>query len=423
MPPVPPSDPDGADRSTASGFDDLDAEERAERLEAALMGLHHLASLGRLVPRIAHDLKNELMVIQGNAALLEMAAARGGEPEAVDELASLAAIGSASARAGALIDQLRLHAHHGRLELLPVDVAQLVAQVRDVLVLSVPPGIELRLDVASGLPPVLADAGRLRELLLDLVGNAAEAMVDQGRVTVRARLADGHVELSVEDDGPGIEDRWRARVTESLFTTKPGHTGLGLSIVQDTVLAHDGTFGLVSSPAGTTVCVGLPAAIGASLAPLARESVVGATAPRAVASVAPRRGQEQVGGTVLVVDDDESLRTLVRRVLRPVGVTVLEAASSDEAISQHREHADIDLVLLDLSMPGRGGDAVHRELRDADPGLPVLILTGYSAPETRARFPDDAEVTLIHKPFDIYELRALVTTLLATNRGRVRERR
>ena len=408
-----------ADRDPVPGYDDLDAEDRADRLEGELLRGHHLAVLGALLPRFVHDLKNELMVIDGNATLAAMAPGPGDDGRRGTD--HLSEIRRAAARAASLADQLRRHARRGRLDVVPVDIATVLAQARELLGLVVPTGVTLRVDVAGGVPAVLADADRLREVIVNLVANASEAIVATGRagsVTIRSEVDGDRVVLVVTDDGEGIDPAHLDLVAEPLFTTRPGRAGVGLAVVQDTLLALDGTLSFASTSNGTSARVSLPVAAGAPV--MADDATATADPDVPTPTASTRAPNDGVSGTVLIVDDDDSLRILVRRVLDPMGVTVVDAADGDLALTIQREGPEIDLVLLDVTMPGRDGDEVFRAMRAVDPGLPVVVLTGYSDQETRARFPDDAGIAFLHKPFDIHDLRSLVAASLSAAAGRGR---
>jgi CheY-like chemotaxis protein len=246
--------------------------------------------------------------------------------------------------------------------------------------------IELVCAPAADLPPVLADEAQLRQVLLNLVLNARDAMPHGGRITVSTkadnRFGAGHsgVSLMVEDTGCGMDDDTRAHLFEPFFTTKsPGHgTGLGLVTVKRIVSEAGGTIGIKSETGrGTGIEVTLPA-IEAS-------------------PVAGTPQQSRAGQTILLVDDHSSARNSIQRVLHHAGYRVLQASGGRRALkvfaeSEHR----VDLLIADWMMPGMSGQELVAKLRQQNSELRVLLISGYHNPKDAK---PDASVELIRKPF------------------------
>jgi two-component system, cell cycle sensor histidine kinase and response regulator CckA len=228
---------------------------------------------------------------------------------------------------------------------------------------------QLRIHVApAGLSPtVRIDRTHLEQIVLNLVVNAGEAMVAAGHVDVWLEQRDDVVVLRVVDDGPGLDPAVAAHVFEPFFTTKAGHggTGLGLSTVYSIVTSADGTITLTSEPGhGATFEIVFPRAAPPAPAP---------AAPPPAAVVDPTEE------TILLVEDDPSVRRLTTAVLQQHGYRVISAGDAEEATSLFLEHrADIGLLLSDVMLPGRSGPQLAAELLRQRPELPVLFLSGYA---------------------------------------------
>jgi CheY-like chemotaxis protein len=267
-----------------------------------------------------------------------------------------------------------------------------------------------------------ADVGQLQQVLMNLVINAAEAIGERGgTVTVatgtrsvagsdrslwRASgqpLAPGrYVSLEVRDDGPGMDAETVERVFEPFFTTKFTGRGLGLAAVLGVVRGHRGAVSVQSAPGEGTVFRIL-------LAPSAQSASPGAEKP-AEAS----RG----GLTVLLIDDEEVVREMVGEVLEQEGASVLRAEDGAKGVAVFRErHAGIDAVLLDLSMPGLTGEETFGRLREIDPGVPVILSSGYDRDEAKGRFGAGSPAGFIQKPYRPEQLMAEIGRCLRRSSG------
>jgi CheY-like chemotaxis protein len=274
----------------------------------------------------------------------------------------------------------------------------MAGEIAELLRASVPRQIELRLELGAGLPPVEGDPAQLRQVVLNLVTNAADSIGPlPGSITLRTRrrtVAAGervecvlgatagpgeYVELSVADTGCGMDAETRSHIFDPFFTTKAAGRGLGLAATAGIVRAHGGALELHSAPgAGSSFVMLLPAAGFTDEPPLPAEPPLGAG-----------------GGVVLVVDDQPSVRQVVALMLEWHGYTALSAAGGLEALEVIASHPEIGLVALDMTMPGIRGSVLLDELRRARPGLPVLLMSGYA--EQAA--PVGEGVSFIQKPF------------------------
>jgi two-component system, cell cycle sensor histidine kinase and response regulator CckA len=388
-------------------------EEERKRLEEKLRQTAKLESLGILAGGIAHDFNNLLTGILGNASLaLEEAAPGSGIAELLRSMVQ------ATERAAALAYQMLAYSGRGQFRLEYVDLSALVAETLTLIESALGKAIRLNLEIAPALPFVHGDPSQLQQIVMNLAINAAEAVDNKGEVSVRTGTAelDGtrhpndvfviqgtpapagkYVFLEVRDSGGGMDAETLQRIFDPFFTTKSTGRGLGLAAVLGIVRSHQGTMRISSSPGrGTTFAVYLPAC---DREPSDAESET--QSPRAM------------GGIVLVVDDEQYVRETIRRTLELAGYTVVCAAGSAEAMQlfQSLGH-QIELAIVDLTMPGEGGGEVVRRLRHHDPNLKVIASSGYAEAEVKAGFGDMMDAFL-PKPYRSDQLRDIVATVLA----------
>jgi two-component system cell cycle sensor histidine kinase/response regulator CckA len=393
---------------------DVTALKRAEQeridIERRLLEGQKLESLGMMAGGIAHDFNNILTSVLGNASLARSLVAG----EAGDHLAQ---IENAARRAADLCAQLLAYAGKGKLVTERVNLSELVRGTASLLEVTISKNTRLELQLAGQLPPVLADITQLRQIVMNLVINAADAIGEMpGRITVRTfacqadpalfQQAQGrpelpagpYVALEVTDNGSGMSPETIARIFEPFFSTKFSGRGLGLAAVRGIVQSHQGALFVESQPgAGAIFRLLLPATQGPA---------VPSAPPLAVPAAAPAR----LNGLVVVVDDEETVRGVVADVLETFGATVLPAAGGEEALGLLRAHGDrVALVLLDLTMPGLSGEETLRRFRLMNVRAPVILMSGYSETETMTRTRDLGVAGFIQKPFEIATLLARVT--------------
>ncbi len=392
--------------------DQQTATELAQRVEQ-LRRAQKLEAVGRLVGGIAHDFNNILMVIQGSANLILM-----NEDEANPWRSDLEEIVRATRKAGELTGQLLAF---GRKQVLRPKVVNLNSAIEDVhrmLRRVIGEDIELHMELAARLWNVRADPGQLEQVILNLLMNARDAMPDGGRVTMRTdnveispadaashtyKVALGsYVRLTVSDTGIGMTDRTLARIFEPFFTTKRtgAGAGLGLSMAYGFVKQSGGYIWATSSPgAGSRFEIRLP-----------RVDEPAEAATPAISARIPRGS-----GRILLVEDEEPVRMVTRRILEQGGYEVIEAGGGIEAIERFEETADeIDLVLTDIVMPQMGGRELARRLRERSPTLPVIFMTGYADDRQLRREGDRTGIPMIHKPFDSEVVLGRIAAILAT---------
>jgi NO-binding membrane sensor protein with MHYT domain/nitrogen-specific signal transduction histidine kinase/CheY-like chemotaxis protein len=368
----------------------LENEERrreAQKLEA----------LGQLAGGIAHDFNNILTAINNYAAFVSASL-----PPGAPEQADLDGIREAADRAAALTAQLLAFGRRQIVQPVVLDLREVLGEAGRLIRRLIGEHIKVEVEAAPLLSPVLADRAQLIQVVLNLAINARDAMPGGGTLTIEARevrLSEEYarvhlgvdpgryVELAVSDTGLGMTPEVKARIFEPFFTTKPRGvgTGLGLSTVFGIVKQSGGHIYVYSEPGrGTTMKVYLPRAAGAP----------------AVAD--PRKELRQVPGreTVLVVEDDASIRALVERVLARHGYTVLVAGTPGEAIVLVGEPGrPIDLLLTDVMLPEMSGPELAKILGGARPGLPVVYMSGYTDTTVIRGGQLDSGATFIPKPF------------------------
>lgn len=390
------------------------AEQEKLAMERRLLAAQKMESLGVLAGGIAHDFNNILTAVLGNASLARHDATAG---RPIDR--SLEQIEHAARRAADLCQQMLAYAGKGQIVTAHVDLSALVRDTSALIEVSISKNTRLELDLADGLPPVLGDETQLRQIVMNLVINAADAIgTNPGRIAIRtyAREADatllrsalGHPELpagtyaglEVTDNGCGMTPETLARIFEPFFTTKFSGRGLGLSAVLGIVQSHHGALYVESTPGvGSTFRLLLPAKEGAKARPIANEAS-GTAAVR-------------LRGTVLIIDDESGVRDIAAMVMETHGATVLRAASGEEALAILRDPAcAVSLVLLDMTMPGMGGEEALLRLREIHPRLPVILMSGYSENQAMQRSANLGVAGFLKKPFEIEALLATVKPLL-----------
>jgi PAS domain S-box-containing protein len=374
------ADPDIA----AVVFNHRDITERkaAEQIEEKLRESAKLESLGILAGGIAHDFNNLLTGILGGASMLVEALPRESPLFPVAEL-----IMQGSERASQLTRQMLAYSGRGTFVIEPLDLSQQVREIVALVTASAPKNVRVELELEESGLAVEADRGQLQQLVMNLAINACEAIAREGTVTVRTRragldrprrsllgdLAPGdYVSLQVQDTGAGMDEATQKRIFEPFFSTKFTGRGLGLSAVLGIVRSHGGGIEVHSKPGeGTLFTIFFP---------LRGRGVLAVNGNGAAPVCAP-------SGLVLVVDDEELVRSTASAALQHHGFRVLACADGQEAVDQfRRRHAEISLVLLDMTMPGLSGEETLELLKAIDPAGPVLVSSGYSEEEARARF-------------------------------------
>ena len=385
-----------------------DEEERVE-LASRAQHAQKLESLGALAGGIAHDFNNLLLTILGNASLAREDAEPG------SRLArQLTDVEEAATRASQLCKQLLAYSGKGRFVMQALDPNQRLREVVHLLDVAVTRGATIHLDLEPDLPAVLGDPAQFDQALMNLVTNGSEAIGDRrgvisietGRVDLEAGGLDAmlhaersepgpYVRVAVSDTGCGMEASELQRVFDPFYTTKSTGRGLGMAAVLGIVRGHGGAIRGRSEPdRGATFELFFPAAEGIEAAPTPRPELTGEW-----------RGH----GTVLVVDDEASIRALVRGILEPLGFRVRTASDGDEALRLFVQHEqEVTLVLLDLTMPVLSGEETFRALQRIRGDVPVILTSGYSRTDMADRFTGTGLAGFLQKPYRPGELVAAI---------------
>ena len=407
-----------APRRFAVVFHDVTDQKRAEeenrRLEEQVRQTQKLESLGVLAGGIAHDFNNLLMAVLGHAELaLQHITPKSPARE------SLAEITTAAQRAAGLCRQMLAYAGKASFSLERVELRELVEEMAGLLQTPISKKAILNLNLERELPPIQADPSQIRQILMNLIINASEAIGDRSgvitvsvastrcdeeylrRTELRESLGPGlYVHLEVTDTGSGMDAETRSRIFEPFFSTKFIGRGLGLAAVVGIVRAHKGALKVYSEPGkGTTFKILFPALMEGEDAARSPES----SAP------APLRGK----GTILLVDDEESLIALGSRMLEHLGFSVLTAADGLQAVELYRDRGkEIDLVLMDLTMPHMDGTEAFGELRRLNPDVRVVLASGYSHKDVAGRFAGKGLAGVLQKPYTLLNLRETLAGLV-----------
>ncbi len=371
-----------------------DVTDRKE-LEERVLQSSKLESVGRLAAGVAHDLNNMLTPVFGYA---RMALEEAGPDTPSREW--LGQVLRSTERARGLVAQLLAFGRRQTLHLETLDVNEAVREFRDTYGRLLRENIRMALDLEPGLPPVEADRSQLQQILVNLSVNAQDVMEDGGTIHVRTRAAslgeDGApaIELRVWDTGPGIDQELLPRVFEPFFTTK-GHgrgTGLGLPSVHGAIRQMGGEIEAgTAADGGFEVRMVLPAADGSAPVPAAEPAPSGAAGLR----------------RIVVVEDDDAVRSLLARALAKMGVDTDTFASAEDFFDVLPELERPDLLLTDVVLPGADGPAVRDRALERFPGLPTLFTSGYSREVLRGRT-QDGDPAVLTKPFTLEELREAV---------------
>jgi two-component system cell cycle sensor histidine kinase/response regulator CckA len=389
-------DQDGIVRGVSHVARDI-SERKA--LESQLLQTQKLESLGVLAGGVAHDFNNLLTGILGNASLVADSLLPSNPNRRILEECV-----NAAERAAHLTRQLLAYAGKGKFVIEAVNLSSLVKEISSLVQTSIPRKVQVRLELQEDLPAIEADTGQLQQVIMNLVINAAEAIVDDvGLVVVttaeqevnerysatvwgNAELRPGrYVTLEVHDSGCGMDEATLQRIFDPFFTTKFTGRGLGLAAVSGIMRGHKGAMKVYSVPGkGTTFKLLFPA------------TGVVMTSPSRTTLASDAHGS----GTILVVDDEEIVRDTARNTLERYGYRILIAKDGREAIELFREVPDeIALVMLDLTMPYMNGEEVLRELQAIRPPVRVLLSSGFNEVEAVRRFTGKGLAGFIQKPY------------------------
>ncbi len=386
-------------------------EQERQRLLEQLRHGQKMESLGKLAGGVAHHFNNLLQGILGHTSLaLEKLSPHSESHESVSAVQRIAQ------RAANLSSQMLAFSGRGKFVVKTTDLGKFLRETEHILRVTVGGAAELRVIPPPALLRVNVDVSQLRQALVQLVTNAVESISGRGGVvavsagtmhcdadflaTVACRedLAENdYIYVDVEDTGKGMDEETRQRAFEPFFSTKHAGRGLGLSTVLGVAAGHRGGVRIDSSPGnGCTVRLLLPTA------DVARQTHERQQTP----------GEWRGSGTVLLADDEDVVLAVVEQMLRHMGFDVITARDGSEAVEIIRERENgIRLVVLDLIMPRMGGIEAFRWIRELQPGLPVVVSSGYNE-ENAEDLPEELASRFLKKPYEIAELRSMLRTIL-----------
>ncbi|MFP5350998.1 MAG: ATP-binding protein [Actinomycetota bacterium] len=396
------------------------AQEEKASLEAQLHQSQRLESIGQLAGGVAHDFNNIISVISNCATFvldeLEEWELEGNKRGVIDDTKEIL---QASDRAASLTRQLLVFSRRDVIEPTILNMNDVIRNLENLLRRAVGTQVEVTLDLDPEIDLVRADSGQMEQILLNLAINARDAMEGEGRLSIRTRQVDllesdtdaalerrsgPHVELCVSDSGPGMAPDVVERAFDPFFTTKPKGqgTGLGLATVYGIVKGAGGRVTIESAPGqGATFVIHLP--VDPEPEELGADQSVSAAAADAL------HGNERI----LVVEDEDPVRTVTARILENAGYEVLQAANAPEALSMILAGGErLDLLLTDVLMPGMSGIELAEEVAREAPGLRVIFMSAYAESMAGSRGAGHAEAPLVQKPFDRPTLLAQVRQVL-----------
>lgn len=387
------------------------ANQEKIELEEQLRQSQKMEAIGRLAGGVAHDFNNLLTAIEGYSEIV-LNAIRPTDPLRKD----VEEIRKAADRATALTQQLLAFSRKQSIEPRVMDLNERILDSQTMLERVVGEDIELALDLCEATPLILADPHQIDQVLLNLVANARDAMPEGGKLMISTGFSPGRREearllpdprgdevvvLTLQDSGMGMDEATRKRIFEPFFTTKEKGkgTGLGLATVYGIVQQNSGSITVHSDEGqGTAFEICFPRSTGGQ--PVAEPNTVTTGRPRG-------------RGTILLVEDEATVRSLTRKVLSAAGYTVIEAEGGNEALSASADcEGEIDLLLTDVIMPILNGKELHQKLIESRPALKVLFMSGYTEDVISTRGVIEAGLPFIQKPFSIEKICQKVAEVL-----------
>ena len=384
---------------------------RQRKLADQLRQAQKMEAVGTLAGGISHDFNNLLQVIEGYTQLLLLNKS-GDDPE----YQSLEAIQEACDRAAQLVRQLLLFSRKGATERKPLDINHEVEQARKILERTIPKMIDIEVHSGSRLWTVEADPVQIEQILLNLGSNAADAMPDGGRLIIETENAylgedfairhweaepGNYVLITVSDTGCGMDEETIKHIFEPFYTTKGIGKGTGLGLAS--------VYGIVKSHGGHITCSSEPGRGAAFKIYLAAAEQKEACKENAVKESVLTGGRE----TILLVDDEDSVRDVAFHALQRFGYAVLTAPSGEEALDVYvKRQNEIDLVIMDIGMPGMGGSKCLREIMRINPAAKVVIASGYSFNKQVKDIWEAGAAGFIGKPYRLADFLNEIRTIL-----------
>jgi len=391
-------------------------EESMRILERKFQDSQKMAGLGLLASGIAHDFNNLMTVVLGNAelALLDCG---GSDDGVLDE------IKRTTLRAAELANQMLVYTGKTTVVVDNINLSSVVKEMGSLLDVSISKKVNIQYCLTDDLPPIRGDISQIRQVAMNLITNASEAVGDHSGVIaisiheVNLRVGElknifppGHVlegpyvQLEVSDTGDGMSEETLQKIFDPLFTTKVTGRGLGLASLLNAVQRHNGAVEVKSEVGqGTVFRIYFPV----------EESATDV----AVTDVPELDGEWHGFGTVLIADDEEAIRDITTSLLERLGFQVITAADGFETVDLYTEHAEeISVLLMDINMPRLNGMEATLRIRHINPKVPVLFMSGYPREQVMDRFGQQPHTDFIKKPFQSAELAAAVRNVVETRR-------
>ncbi len=374
-------------------------------LELQLIRAQKMESLGQLAGGIAHDFNNVLGIIMGSLDLLQ----REEMSDRTKKLVDMAK--KASERGSEIVKRLLIFARAEETRLVPVSLSSIIDETLSILEHTLEKNIVIKKNLCDTSDVIFGNKEQLTQMIINICMNARDAMPSGGILTLSLEKKSGkdlaryfadaqeedYLVLHISDTGSGMDAKTRERIFDPFFTTKERGkgTGLGLAIVHSIIRNHKALINVTSSPGmGTTFSIYLPVAPAFEVMKEVQQDeklVIG--------------GKE----TVLVVDDEENIRDVLKELLSSLGYTIIEASNGAEALARFKEkQRSINLTILDIGLPGMSGDQVLSKLREMDPHLPVIIASGYLDASKRSELERLGVKTIIQKPYTLKEAAAAI---------------
>ncbi len=389
---------------------------KQKQLEEQLRQSQKMESLSVLVGGIAHNFNNILGVIMGYASLLE-------DPSIEREklTRNVRVISEAAERGAHLVQQLMTYIKKSPVKFEDVSVHEIITEMTGMVMQTFPPTIQFSVDLLEGDPIVNADRNQIRQILFNLLLNARDALPKGGTISISTNIVEGtsltgnfvqakdiqYIHIAVHDTGVGMDEEIQNRIFDPFFTTKEigQGVGLGLPMVYGIVESHRGFIDVKSTiDEGSTFSVYIPLLL---MEEMKHKEEVTETQPQ----------QSTAEETVLVVEDDDSMRTLLVDALKGVGYTVYQAADGLEALEVFKEHQqNLHTVILDIGLPKLGGYETFLKMREINASIPVIIASGYNDPDAKLAIETAGAHLFIQKPYRFNHILKVVREVIDSTR-------
>lgn len=389
------------------------AEEEKKKLEAHIQHSQKLESLGILAGGIAHDFNNLLTGILGNAGLARMELS----PE-TPALKNIQNIELTAIRAADLCNQLLAYSGKGKFVIIPIYLNQVVLEMAKLLKTSIPKKVSIEFNLAKDIPATEADVSQIRQVIMNLIINSVDAIGNKnGIISISTgfenfnedQLLDinlagdikpgRYVFMEISDNGSGMDEDTQKKIFDPFFSTKFIGRGLGLAAVLGIIRGHNGGIKVTStSDRGTSIKVFFPE-----------------TSKTAAKDIKTENNTKNwhSKGTILIADDEESIRRFAGAVMEKTGFRIITAVDGDDSIRTFKENRkNIDIVLLDMTMPGKNGIEVFNAIKKVVPGIKVILSSGYSQQDTIKRFTAKGLAGFLQKPYHPEELIKIVKDVM-----------